>query len=658
MEKFTFTQFLSGWSQPAKDHKIGNNDLKNVRTAFKNYVFPAIGVCSNNLASKGFGDVCDKLTLKQFVEACVRCYAKELAQNSHMSEVLPHPKENLHGFVLFLFDRDFDAKIAANIVSEESKRNYRPPLGRALKWLVQQWWWQEICPDNMPEVTPVRFSRPRKANTRPTKEPYAVTKEELPEALLEQLKAYQQFRLDGGANMWRQLRRKKREVYKTEQDGELRGGRRLAKPKIEPISESTYQTEERMFRYFWGWYKNTENCDLQELKLELLLDLVLLEDYRDWQIETRQTSHSPIITLLTGSIGVAKFFSLEKTKRRNWSDISIIGDLNEFRSECIEEYRKEHEDNLKPRWANQLITHADLQRLLPYLRQQCAPYIGKHDKLTGKVIKGRKQSDARILWNYQAYLLVKYFTFLPNRQQEPVQYSVGKTLFREVDEHGHVRYFARNIRHKNQRHTRKPRNYPLPIVLTKDFDEWLQKYRPKAELAIKSRENWLIFWGHKPDALESLQQRLESAKQGRIPKSVKNPSKYIAGLQEKLSWVQNRIACYPIAKENFAEANSFFFTLGFRSAEEFGKPITSTNVWHIVTTAVSKASQAVLGKAIWTAPHSFRHIAEKLSSKGKHGRKKLSKMINHGEEMGRKYAEQISEEFEEFDDIVDDWWEQ
>lgn len=33
-------------------------------------------------------------------------------------------------------------------------------------------------------------------------------------------------------------------------------------------------------------------------------------------------------------------------------------------------------------------------------------------------------------------------------------------------------------------------------------------------------------------------------------------------------------------------------------------------------------------------------------------------MINHGEEMGRKYAEQISEEFEEFDDIVDDWWEQ
>lgn len=654
MEKFTFTQFLSGWSQPAKDHKVSDNDLKNARTAFKNYVFPTIGICSNDLASKGFGDVCDKLTLQKFMEACVRCYEKETAQNPHLSETLLHPKENLHGFVLFLFDRDFDAKVAADLVSAESKRNYRPPLGRALKWLVKQWWWQEMFPENMPEIAPMRIEQQKRPATRHANTPYALKKEQLPEELVKHLEVYHQFRLNGGAALWKERNRKLRELNKLEEKRRSRRNRKT-KPDLSPIKESSYQLEESKFLEFWGWMVEFEGYAIAELNLQRLIDLDLLEEYGEWKTEVQQRTHASLSQLVSGSIGVAKFFNFDKTELKNWSDIEVIRELRDLKTEYDKAYKQEHKDNCEVTWNIQLLTHEELRQLLPYLKQRCAPYSAKVSKHTGEVVRGKKQSDSRLVWYYQAYLLVKYFTYLPNRQEEPRQYAYGITLFRELDDQGEYRYFARNIRHKNDRR-KGQRSYPLPKILTKDFDEWVQKYRPKVELAVQSLENWLIFWGHKPDTLEKVKQRLASAYQGKIPSNVKDEQKYIKKLEERYRCIQSRVDAYPHARENFKASNSFFFSPSVSYAENFGKPLSDSCLKSIVQSSVAKASQAVLHKTRWTSPHRFRHIGEKLARKNK--KKEVSKMINHDEKMGEEYAQQISQEFEEFEDVVDNWWEE
>lgn len=656
MEKFTFAQFLTGWSQPAKDHKVSDNDFKNVRTAFKNYVFPAIGVCSNDLASKGFGDVCDKLTLKQFVEACVRCYDKELAQNPHLSETLPHPKENLHGFVLFFFDRDFDARIAAGAVSQESKRNYRPPLGRSLQWLVKQWWWQEMFPENMPEIAPVRTNRPKKPITKPRGESYTLKREELPESLIQQLNEYRAVRLDGAAALWKQIQQKTRKANRSRLEDRSQRQPRQPRPEFGPIAESTYQTQETLFRGFWGWLVNIEGYDPSKLNLEMLLNVPLLEDYGYWQVEDYGITHGSLVGLVAGVIGLAKVLNFDKTKRGNWSDIPVIGELQDLRREYKKAYKQEHKANLKSRWATQLITHAELQQLLPYLKERCAPYTAKISKLTKKIVKGVKQSDAQILRKYQAYLLVKYFIYLPNRKQEPQQYVIDETLFRELDKQGEYRYFARNIRHKNQRHTGK-RDYPLPKILTRDLDEWEQKYRPKAIAALQSLEAWLAFWGYELDDLQKLRKRLDSAHQGIMPAFVKDEQKYIRRLEEQLRALQNRIDSYSIAKANFEEHNSFFFTIALAKPTEFGQPLSSNTIWDMVQSSVSVASQVVLGKPVWTPPHAFRHISEKLVRDNKGDKRKMGKLINHDEAMGDEYAKQITEEAEELEEIVDTWCE-
>lgn len=658
MEKFTFTQFLTGWSQPAKDHKVSDNDFKNVRTAFKNYVFPAIGVCSNDLASKGFGDVCDKLTLKQFVEACVRCYEKELAQNPHQSEMLLHPKENLHGFILFFFDRDFDARIAAGAVSQESKRNYRPPLGRSLQWLVKQWWWQEMFPENTPEIAPVRTNRPKKPITKPRGESYILKREDLPESLIQQLNEYRAVRLDGGAALWKQIQQKTRKANRSHLKDRSQRQSRRPRPKFGPIAESTYEVQEMLFRGFFGWLVNIEGHDLLELNLELLLDVALLEDYGYWRVDERGTTHAQLILLITGAIGVAKVLNFDKTHRGNWSDIPVIGELQNLGNEYQKVYKQERKANFKSRWETQLITHAELQQLLPYLRARCAPYTAKISKLTGKTVKGAKQSDAQILWKYQAYLLVKYFVYLPNRKQEPQQYVTERTLFRELNQTGEYRYFARNIRHKNQRHTGETRSYPLPKILTRDFDEWEQKYRSRAVAALQSLEAWLTFWGYELGELQKLRVQLDSAYQGNVPTFVKNEQNYIKRLEKQLRALQSRIDSYPVAKANFEEHNSFFFTIALGRPTEFGKPLSSNAILNIVRSSVSVASQVVLGKPVWTPPHAFRHIGEKLVRDNKGDKGKMAKLINHNEIMGDEYAEQITQESEVLEDIVDTWCEE
>ncbi|MCY7274862.1 MAG: hypothetical protein LH702_14320 [Phormidesmis sp. CAN_BIN44] len=479
MNKLTIHQSRIDWSQSGKGQKISQKDIKNIWTAFKRYIFLALGLGTEDPAHKGFGNSLEQIDWLTFMKACQRYYNNYVVflstQDSAPDPQISCPKENLLAFLLLVFDREFEARVVAGTVSAESKRNYRSPLGQFLKWVVSQTWWQELFPGNMPEIAPRRPKGLKKPTTRSRMKPYALKKEELPEKLIQQLTAYRQLRLDGGEGAWRQSSKETRKLRRS-LPGEvgMPPQERTAKPKLAKISESSYRLEENLFLEFWGWLVKIDGVPLEDLNLETLLDLYLLEDYGNWKITERHTSHANLLSLMTGAIGVAKFLNFDKTKWRTWLDVPIIAQLQNLKSEYQEHYNEEHPKNCKATWKLQLLTHRELQQLLPHLRQRCAPYAAKISPLTEEVVRGEKQSDARIVWSYQAYLLVKYFVYLPNRLQEPQQYSLGKTLFREVDVMGEYRYVARYILNKNQRH-KGVREYPLPKALTQDFDEWVQK---------------------------------------------------------------------------------------------------------------------------------------------------------------------------------------
>jgi integrase len=258
--------------------------------------------------------------------------------------------------------------------------------------------------------------------------------------------------------------------------------------------------------------------------------------------------------------------------------------------------------------------------------------------------------EKSILRYYQSYLLVKLFVYLPNRSQEPRQYVEGKTLFRELDEQNEYRYFAKNIKHKNQRYDGL-RHYPLPSILTADIDTWLRKYRPRVEWALQSLENWLKFWGQEPGQLEKVQQRLEAAYQGVFSRQVKNKQAYISRLERGCKELQNRIDSYPIAKAAFEESNSVFFHFGFSHSDAFGKPLSSQGVYNIIQSSVAEASKAVLDKIRWTSPHRFRHIAEDQANNPE-----FSEVLNHNSAMGEEYRKQIAKRSIRHRGVVDDWW--
>ena len=657
MNQLTIRQALDEWFQSVQGRKVSQKNIKNVWTVFKLYVSPALDLRTEYPAHKGFGNSLEQTDWLTLMKACQRYKDKYVAflstQDSALADQVPRPQENLPAFLLLVFDREFEARVAAGTVSVESKRNYRSPLGQFLKWVISQTSWQELFPENMPEIAPVRPKGLKKPTTRSRTEPHTLKKEELPEKLIQQLEAYYQFRLDGGEKSWQQINRETRKLNRSQpRERGMRRQERRARPKLGKIGDSTYGLEEYLFRQFWGWLVKVEGFSLENLELDILLDFDLLEDYGDWKVEEHHTSHANLVSLVAGAIGVAKFLNFAKTKQRSWLDVPIINQLKELKSEYQEYYNEEHPKNCEATWKLQLLTHPELEQLLPYLRHRCAPCASKISKLTGETVKGEKQSDARIVWFYQAYLLVKHFSYLPNRSQEPRQYSLGTTLFRELDDQNEYRYFAKNIKHKNQRHNGL-RNYPLPSILTQDLDEWVQKYKPKVEVALQSVENWLSFWGCKPDELQKLHQRLESAYQGNIPRSVKDKQEYITALENDCRNLQKRIDFYPTAKANFEENNSFFFSLGLQGCfENFGESLSSGSVYYIVQTSVAQASHSVLGKTRWTSPHRFRHIAE-----NKARNPKFSEMLNHSSQMGLKYRKQISQELEEHSEMVDNWWE-
>jgi integrase len=259
---------------------------------------------------------------------------------------------------------------------------------------------------------------------------------------------------------------------------------------------------------------------------------------------------------------------------------------------------------------------------------------------------------------WQTYLFVKILVYCPVRQEEIRNYRLGETLFRREDEEGNPYYEAYFKKHKRAA-TSPVRNYRLPAILTEDLDMWVYRWYPLIKESIQTLEGWIEFWGHTPEKIEGLRQRIAAGREGLICKRARlSPDKYIQEQERTLRGIERRIAGWETAKNNFESYNHLFFMFGKRGIEAFGRPFTRDNFWEVFRRAIANATQALFGEARWTNPHALRHIAEKhIRQPGKVNiTEPFGTLIGHSKEMGDEYAEQITSEYDLTEEITDIWW--
>lgn len=442
----TIQETIDTWNQTHNNPTLA----KFLNTALRKYVFEGLGYATRSMKPREFTQLSQTLKLENLLKKALKLHKQEEAFST-----FPKPQENLVEFALMLFDFHFDREVTAGRRSKSTKHNYRSALGRWLRWLAEQLWWQELSAEQTPLVMPPQHGRPQpvRFSTRGAK--YSLNPSQWPASLADEFSQYQEFRRTDGRGEARKARRS--------------AIKRRSTPNVEALSESTLKHHVEVISAFLGWYVNILGNSPDHVDLLLLLEIELIEDYNDWRIDNRNTSHALGITLINIAVGIAKWKHFHQTERRNFSDIAVIEVLRELRAEWTKEYKLEQEESRARKWPLKELTHEQLRDIVLYLKQNCALYWGRTDKHTGKWIKCAQRHPSVVVNSWLTYLLVMIFVFLPVRQQEVRGHILGETIWREVDEQGKA-YYCVSVMHKNFSKTHKRRIYKLPDLLTKELD--------------------------------------------------------------------------------------------------------------------------------------------------------------------------------------------
>ena len=646
---------LELWKDSKEFQRVNVRFMKHLSTALKLYVFPELAP-ETELTSKSFDALCDTLFIVELKNG------------------------------LDIYDRRFAEAVEQGNTARSTGKNYRSALRRFLNWVNQQVWWQCIFYGSDVIVAPPVVKLPKKPGTGGELSLYGLSMGDLPQHLIEEIEDFKEFRLTGIKSL-----------HQTDLNC-VSEKTRVRRPKVVKVKLSTFESSQQRILRFLGWYvehhllkkpyldflenyvsflKSKDYLKyltsqkerflvskfvefiaaiseylLSDLRLDLLTDIDLLDEYVYWAIEERKISYATAKHFADTAVAIAKWLNYEKSTRRDWSDIQLILDLQDLRNEYSEDYGDEKKRLRVEKWAAKEITHEEARQVVDYLRKCCAPYSDK-----ARVDERARRSIAQVTRLWQTYLFIKILVYCPVRQEEIRQYVLGKTLFRREDEEGNPYYEAYFREHKRS-DTNEDRNYKLPNILTSDLDLWLYKWRPLIEKLIQTEAGWMSFWGHDYEEISLLHQKIALAKQGVISARVRRPEHYLQELERKLQGKERRITGWQVAKSNFKEHNHVFFLFGKRGIEAFGKPFSRDNFWEVVTRAIAKATQALFNEAKWINPHALRNIAEKhIRQLGKTDiTEPFAVFIGHTEKMGDEYAEQLTSEYELTEDITDDWW--
>ncbi len=619
MKSYSLSHVLNLWRKSKQAKQVGNDFEKHLSIALRLYVIPELDAQAQNLKTRQFAAYCNNFSVDRLKDA------------------------------LLIFNQQTEIAIGKGLLSEGTRDNYRSTLKRFLEWVEGQVWWRELFPVPVTDedVAPFRVRLEPKP-TRGKLASYGLTWSQLPEHVVQQIEAFKEFRLTGGKNLRRAARGRQ----------ERRELERVRKPRVVSVKPTTFKKEEQAVLRFLGWY--VQEYPDSELNLELLTDVNLLDDYTYWATQTRGVSYSTGEHMVGTAIAIAKWLNYDKSKRRSWSDVPIVLELQDLQSEYSEIYQQENQILTEKKWKLKKLTHQEARQVVQYIQSLCAPNYGRHNKETGEFLSHGTRPKSAIARAWQTYLIVKLLVYCPVRQEEVRNLKLGDTLFRKEDKQGIPYYVVKLKEHKRSSTTHKPREYKLPAILTEDLDMWVYKWRPLIEESVKTLEGWLEFWGYGSGKVERIRARLEAAKQGVVAEKVEAPiDKYIRQEEARLQGAENRIAAWEVAKANFESHNYLFFITGKGDPKSFGKPHYVASIWKMVNRAIATATLALFSEARWTNPHALRHIAEKhIRQIGKsHIAHAFGTLVGHSKQMGDEYAAQITSEYELTEDIVDDWWE-
>jgi site-specific recombinase XerD len=227
------------------------------------------------------------------------------------------------------------------------------------------------------------------------------------------------------------------------------------------ICEETFQGYLDAICYFFGWRQNIQGIVPETLRLEQIISVDLLKQFIKWGIVQRGNGYGWASQVGYAALAVAKWLN-PQSKRQNFSDIEQVEEIREY----VRYLRNQHNDEeSRQNLDEQRMSFHEAQKVVEYLKQCCHP--------KGKYGEGR--SESAVMKSWQRYLIVAILTYCPVRQREIRELELNKTLFREADG-----FWVKlnKTQHKAGSKTRKGREYPLPVHLTADLDEWLQQWRP------------------------------------------------------------------------------------------------------------------------------------------------------------------------------------
>lgn len=618
MYHYSLQRALELWQLSSEAKNVDKHFDKYLSLGLRKYVLPAIGLTAQGLSPKDFAHIAPQITVDRLKDA------KTIFRKCSQIDVE-------------------SAKISSRTVD-----NYRSAVFRFLDWLERQTWWRESIEELSSEhnVSPLRASLPPK-QTRTYFPPYGLREDQIPKQLHEEIESFKSFRLTGGKSK----RLSVRERHQRGQIGHLR------KPKIDKVDLPMFEKEKGDILRFLGWY--IQYYSDSDLKLELITQLPLIDEYVEWAVTERQVTYATGRIIASTAIAVAKWLTYDDVVRRDWSDVPMVLELQDLRSEYKDLYQSQKTTIARNKWSQKELSHEQLRQIVLLLQQRCSVNYGRRNQETQEFLSHGRRNPSAIARAWQTYLIVKILVYCPVRQEEVRSLELNKTLFRRSDSNGQAFYEVMLEEHKLDA-SEPPRHYRLPDILTSDLDYWLFTLKPSIVKAVETVEEWKEFWGYS-GRVERIKERLEKAKMhGIIPERSKvSLEDYIQRETVRLTGAENRIAAWEKAKANLEAHNLVFFLMGKGDPESFGKPHYVASVWRLTNRAIAEASLSLFGQEKWLNPHGVRHIGEKhIRVVGKsHIAEQFGRLIGHSKKMGDEYADQIISEYEITQDIVDDWWE-
>jgi len=566
--------------------------------------------------------------------------------------------------ILKIFDEAFDTRVKAGEVSAQTKRNYRSALGKFFTWLQTQSWFIEQIEAPKPEVRPRKaYPERRPARAYSGKRFYALKEKELTLEIQLDLKRYEEFwsrdsdtanlaflALEQTANV--QSDRKTQRLQQAEEEASQVVC--LTKPVFIKSDKSTLSRRKADILRFFGWCVNIEGYDIKELSFEILTRKAFYRDYIAWLIKERNCGASAGILTLEVSLSVAKYKTFQESKTVDWSDIPLVEFLKSENKFFRKIERKERPIIQAEKWDEKKISHQQAIKVVEHLYQLCASKAFCNTTRNGEILIKRNLST--IVRDWQTYLMIKILVYAPVRQEEIRKLRIGSTLKLIEDSQGIVRYAVKIKEHKNFNNSGKPRYYPLPKILTKDINTWINEIRPLAINAPETLDSWLGFWGYSTKKISNLENSIQRAEAEETLNE-----KYCKSLRIKHKGAKNRLNAWETAKHNAENCDHLFFVLGHTRPNKFCSSFEDTNHSNLsekIGKAMGSATLTLFGEAKFLNPHGFRNVGAKhLRAIGRAGDKEaFSALLGHSVKIDDDYADVITNNYEVIECVVDDWW--